>query len=127
MAAHGRMCLGGVVEHGRVGDDDGIYPQCGGGIDGTRPVGEASGLGIGVDRRQHPASALMGVANAFDEALLVEVEPGEVARVGVVAETQIDVVGTVIDGRLERRQAARRTHQLRFCGHSQPLKTRSPV
>jgi hypothetical protein len=64
----------------------------------------------------------VGVADAFGEALVVEVEPGEVARVGIVAKAEINVVGAVIDGRLERRQAAGRTNELRFCHSCDPLK-----
>jgi hypothetical protein len=92
-------------------------PSVGGLVHRCGPVGEAPGLGIGVDRGQHLAPALVGVADAFGDRLLVEVEPGEVARVGVVAKAEIDVVGAVVDRRLERRQAARRTHELRFCRH----------
>jgi hypothetical protein len=84
-----------------------------------RPVGEAPGLGIGVDGDEHLAPTLVGVADAFGDRLVVEVEAGEVARVGVVAKAEIDVVGAVIDRRLERREAACGTHQLRFdhCCH----------
>jgi hypothetical protein len=42
----------------------------------------------------------------FDHRLVIEIEAGEIARVGVVAVTEIDRVGAVVDRRLERRQAA---------------------
>jgi hypothetical protein len=54
----------------------------------------------------------VGVADAFGHGLRVEVEAGEIARVGVVLEAEIDGVGTVIDGCLERRQAAGRADEI---------------
>jgi hypothetical protein len=48
----------------------------------------------------------------FDHRLVVEIEAGEIARVGVVAVAEIDRVGAVVDCRLERRQAAGGTNQL---------------
>jgi hypothetical protein len=119
VAAQLRVGLGRVIEHRRVGDDYRIHAQLGGLVHRCRPVGEAPCLGIGVDGDEHLAPALVGVADAFGDRLVVEVEAGEVARVGVVAKAEIDVVGAVIDRRLERRKAARRTYQLRF-GHCCP-------
>jgi hypothetical protein len=110
VAAHLRIRLRRVVEHGRVGDDDGVDAQRRSLVHRGGPVGEAPGLGIGVDCGQDLAPLLVRVMDAFGQALLVEVEPGKVARVGVVAEAEIDVVGAVIHRRLERREAARRTH-----------------
>jgi hypothetical protein len=47
----------------------------------------------------------------FDHRLAVEIEAGEVARVGVVAVAEVDRVGAVVDCRLECRQAAGGTNQ----------------
>jgi hypothetical protein len=110
------MGPGSVFEHRRVGDDHRIDAELGGAVHRGRPVGEAPGLRVGVDGDEHLASALVGVADALGDGLVVEVEPSEIARVGVVAEPEIDVVGAVIDRRLERCEAARRTYELRF-GH----------
>ena len=52
--------------------------------DGIRDLVRSRGLGD-VYKRQ----ALVGVADAFGEALVVEVEPGEVARIGIVAKAEI--------------------------------------
>ena len=48
----------------------------------------------------------MGVVDALDHGFVVEVQAGEIARVGVVLVAEIDGIGTVIDRRLEGRQAA---------------------
>ncbi|MEZ5608280.1 MAG: hypothetical protein R3E52_14475 [Burkholderiaceae bacterium] len=48
----------------------------------------------------------MGVGNAALYGGLVEVQAGKVARVGGVAQAQVDAVGAMVDGGLERRQAA---------------------
>jgi hypothetical protein len=57
-----------------------------------------------------------GRSDAFDHRLVIEIQAGEIARVGVVAVAEIDRVGAVVDRRLERRQAAGGTNQLGNCG-----------
>jgi hypothetical protein len=48
----------------------------------------------------------VSVRDAFLGTLAVEVEPGEVAGVGVVAKADVDRAGTVVDGGFQGRQAA---------------------
>ncbi len=55
----------------------------------------------------------MGIAQAFRGLRLVEVEAGKGARVGVVAKAHVDGIGAVVDGGLQRRQAARRADQIK--------------
>ncbi len=56
------------------------------------------------------------MTDAFLHRRVVEIQPTEVARVGGVLEAEIDAVGTIVDSRLERRQAAGRAHQFNL-GH----------
>ena len=51
-------------------------------------------------------AARVGVLDALDHRLLIEVEPGEIARVGVVLVAEIHRVSAIIDGSLEGGQAA---------------------
>ena len=105
------MTFAGVVEKADVGEDNGIDAERGGAVDGLVPVGLAPRLREGVDRYQHVFAARVGVADAFDHRFLVEVEAGEIARVGVVTVAEIDRIGAIIDRGLERRQAAGRADQ----------------
>ena len=54
---------------------------------------------------------VVSITDAFLQPGVVEVEAGEVACVGVVLEAGIDAIGTVVDGSLERRQAAGRADE----------------
>ena len=47
----------------------------------------------------------MGVADTFDERLLVKVEPGKVACVGIVLVAEINRIGTIIDSGFQGGQA----------------------
>ena len=53
----------------------------------------------------------MRVADALTGFGKIEIEAGEVARVGAVAKADVDRVGAVIDGGLQRRQAAGRADE----------------
>lgn len=106
MQAQAGVALGGIVEQADVGKDHCIHAQSGGTIDGALPVGHAAGLGEGVDRHQHLAAARLRVADAFAQGLVVEVEPGEIARVGVVPVAEVDRISAVVDCRLQGGQAA---------------------
>ena len=48
----------------------------------------------------------MGIVDPFDHGLAVEIQAGEITRVGVVFVAEIDRVRTVVDGRLQCRKAA---------------------
>ena len=78
------MALAGVVQEADIGEDHRIDAEIGGAVDGAVPVGLAAGLREGVDRHQHVLAARMGVVDSFDHRLLIKIEAGKVARVGVV-------------------------------------------
>ena len=94
-----------------VGKDQGIDAEFRRTVDRSRPVLPVCGLGIGVERQQYFAPAFMGIAHAFAHGFGVEVQAGEVARIGGVLEAQVDTVCAIVDRRLERRQAACRADQ----------------
>jgi hypothetical protein len=50
--------------------------------------------------------------DALAQLRIVEIQAGEVARVGVVLEAGVDAVGAVVDGGLEGGQGAGRTEEL---------------
>ncbi|MNT81667.1 hypothetical protein D3C72_2212850 [compost metagenome] len=60
----------------------------------------------------------MGVAHALGDGLLVEIEAGEIARIGGVAKTQVDGIGAIVDGRFQGRQAAGGADQFQRSGHA---------
>ena len=101
-----RVAVTGVIKQSNVRQDNCVYPEVDRSIHGLLPFGGASGLREGVDRHQHFAALGVGVTNAFNHGLLIEIQTGEVTGVGVVLETEVNRVGAVIDSRLERRQAA---------------------
>ena len=57
----------------------------------------------------------MRIAQAFAGGRFVEIESGEIARVGVVAKSEVDAVGAAVDRSAERGQCTRRTDEL-YCG-----------
>ncbi len=105
------MALAGVVEQADVGEDHRVDAEICGAVDGTVPVSLAPRLREGVDRHQHVLAARMGVVDALDHRLLIKIEAGEVARVGVVLIAEVHGVGPVIDRSLERRQTAGGTNE----------------
>jgi len=76
------------------------------------PAVHRARLGIGVEGHQDLAPLRLGIADALAQRGLVEVAAGEVARVGVVLEAEVDRVGALVDGGLEGRQAAGRADEL---------------
>src|SRR5690606_2643871 len=58
------------------------------------------------------AAARMRVGDATPQFLLVEVQAGERARVGLVAEARVDRIGARVDRGLQGRQVACGTYQL---------------
>jgi hypothetical protein len=102
----------GVVEQTDVGQDHRIDAKRRRAIDGALPVGRSSRLGEGIDRHQNLAVTRLGVADTFDHRLVVEIQAGEIACIGVVAVAKIDRIGAMVDRRLERRQTASGTDQV---------------
>ena len=105
------MALGGVAHQAGIGQDHRVYTQFGGVVDGALPARGSVSLRVGIDREQHFRAGGMGVAQTFSRARGVEVQAGEIARVGFVLETHVDPIGAVVHGRLERGQVASRADQ----------------
>ena len=108
------VALFGVGHQAGVGQNDGIYSQIGCAVDGQLPDCFTPRLRVGVERQQHLAAACMGVLQASDNGGRIKVQPGKVAGIGGIAKAQVHAVGTVIDRRLQRRQAACGANQLGF-------------
>ena len=118
-----RVALGGIAHQAGVGEDHRVYAEFGGAVDGALPARCGQALREGVDSEQHFRAVRMGVAQALARARGIEVEPGEIARVGLVFEAHVDPVGAVVHGGLERGQVARRADQFRN-GHDPARPTR---
>ncbi len=99
------MAAAGVVEQADIGQNRRIDTEFRRPIDGLVPVGLTSRLREGIDRHQDFLAALMRIADTFDERLLVKVEPGEVACVGIVLVAEINRIGTIIDSGFQGGQA----------------------
>ena len=112
MQAQPRVALAGVAQQPRVGQNHGIDPQRDGLIQRLLPALGLRRLRVGVDGQVHLAAARVRVGQAAGQGRRVEVQAGEVARIGGVAQPQIDRVGTVVHGLLERGQATGRADQI---------------
>ena len=102
----------GVLHQPGVGDDHRIDFELRRAVDCALCAFPAGELRVGVESEQHLPFAAVGVAYAFARADGIKIEPGEIARVGVVAKADVNAVGAVVDGGFKRGQAARRTHQI---------------
>ena len=107
-----RMGGRGVLHQPGIGDDHRIDFELRCAVDRALRALPRGELWVGVEREQHLPLAAVSVAYTFARAGRVEIEPGEVARVGVVAKADVNAVRAVIDGGLECGQTARRTHEI---------------
>ena len=112
-----RVTTAGIGEQTDVGHDHRVDAEFGGRVDRALPFGDAADLRKGVDGEQHFFAARLRVAQAFDQCFAIEIQAGEIARVGAVLEAEINRIGTVIDRRFQRRQTACRTNQFRQTMH----------
>ena len=101
-----RMFFAGVGHHGGVGHNHRVRAQIGSGVDGAPPAFHLPGLRVGVDGHQHLPPAVVGVAYAFDDGFLVEIQAGEIARVGRVFQPHVNRVRAVVHGGFQGGQVA---------------------
>ena len=92
---------GSVVEHANVGGDNRIEAGCGGAVDGLLPRRPTSRLRVGVQSQEGAAATRVRIGDTVMHVALAEIEPLEVARVGGVAESQVDRVRPGVDGGLQ--------------------------
>ena len=118
------MTIARVIEQADIGQDYCVNTEVDRSIHRLVPLGDAPGLREGIDREQYLAALGVGVANAFGHGFLVEIKAGKVAGVGVVFETEVNRIGTVIDGGLERRQAASWANEIGQGTHGGILKVK---
>ncbi len=102
----------GVGQHAGVGSDQGIHPECGGLVHRALPARPALRLGVSVDGDIELATALTDQLQARLQLAFVQVEPGEMAGIGVIAKAYVDGVRALLQGSLEGGQTARRTDQM---------------
>jgi hypothetical protein len=114
-----------VVHQAGIGEDHRIDAEGGGLVDRGRPARPVVGERKGIEGDQHLDAALVGVGDALLDAGVVEVEAGEVARVGGVAKAGIDAVGAVIDGDLQRREPAGGTDEFEWGSHGDSMSWRA--
>ena len=95
-----------VVEHAHVSADDRVDAERRGTIHGRLPVAEARRSRIGVERHVHQPPPGVGVGDAGAQVGLGEVQAGKRACIGLVAEADVDGVGTVVDRRDQGRRTA---------------------
>jgi hypothetical protein len=99
---------GRVVHDAGVGEYQGIDAECCGLVHGRLPARPACRLREGVDGDGHPGVTRTGIADALGEATVIEVQPREVARVGVIAEAAVHGIGAMVDRGFQCGQVAGR-------------------
>ena len=105
MELHVGMMAAGVIQHGEIGDDQGIGTERHSPVHGLLPSGIGARVGEGVDGDVQLAAVPVHIVHRLLQFAVREVEPGEVAGVGVILEADIDRIGPVIHGCLQCRQA----------------------
>lgn len=106
MQLHVGMAAAGIIEHGEIGDDQGIGTERHPFVHGLLPAGVGARVGKGIDGDVQLAAMLVDIVNRSFQLAVGEVEPGEVAGIGVILEADVDRIGPVIHGCLQCRQAA---------------------
>ncbi|MCY1539622.1 hypothetical protein D9M68_752170 [compost metagenome] len=110
------VALRGVAHEARVGQDHRVHAQVHRFVHRLAPALRLRGLGVGVERHEHLAVTRMRIGHAAGDRRVVEVQASEVARVGGVAQAQVDAVRAVVHRGLERGQAAGRADQVQGVG-----------
>ena len=102
-----------VVDQRSVGENQRVGSGGHGVVDAALPQIDRTGAHKSVQRDQDLDAALMGVDDALAHLGAVEIEAGEIAGVGFVAEAAIDRMSAGIDGRAQAGRRSCRTDQLR--------------
>ena len=100
----GGMALRAIPKQTSVGEDHRIHAQISSEVDRPMPTLQAARLRVGVDRQQHLAVGCMGIAQTFAGRGGIEVQSSEIARVGVIAQSDINSIGALIDRGIQRGQ-----------------------
>ncbi len=106
-----------IVHQAGIGEDHRIDAESGRLVDSGCPTRPVIGKGEGIQRHQYLDAALMRVGDALLHAGVVEIQAGEIARVGSIAKAGIDAVRAVIDSDFQRRQPAGGTDEFEIGGH----------
>jgi len=106
------MLAAGIIAEAHIGQDHRIGLQFGGVVHRLMPDLGRACAGEGVDGHQHLGATLMGIGDAVGQFRTAEIQAGEVAGVGLVAEADIDAVGPGIDGGLQGSRGAGGADQL---------------
>jgi hypothetical protein len=77
MQLHVGMAAAGIIEHGEVGDDQGIGPECGTLCPRPASSGHRSPVGKGVDGDVQLAAMLVDIVNRFSSLLSVKLSPAK--------------------------------------------------
>ena len=109
MELHVGMMAAGVIQHGEIGDDQGIGAEGHPAINRLFPSCIGTGMGKSVDGNMQFATMLMHIIHRLLQFAVGKVETGKVAGIGVILETDVNRIGPVIHGCFQCRQTACRT------------------
>ncbi|MNR28494.1 hypothetical protein D3C85_1458210 [compost metagenome] len=98
------MLLRCVGHQAGVGHDHCVGAQHGGGVHGAVPAVHLPHLRKGVDGEEHFRAARAGLRHARADVVLRKIQAAEVARVGGVAQPQVDGIRAVLQGHAQGRQ-----------------------
>ena len=105
-----------VIQHADVGGDHRVHAEFRRLIHGPLPAFPTGRLREGVERDEHPPILGVSVLHALSRRFGVEIQAGEMPGVGVIAEADVNRIGAVIHGGLQRGQVASGTDQFQGFG-----------
>ncbi|CSB80918.1 Uncharacterised protein [Vibrio cholerae] len=100
-----------ILQHGNIGNDQGINPEIGRLIYRVSPALETIRMGEGVECNMNFFIVVVHVIHRFFELFAAKIKAGKVASVGIIFETDINRIGTTINRCFQGRQISGRTEK----------------
>ena len=106
-----RISVGGIIQQAHIGQDNSVHAETCGAVHRPLPLLPAIRLRVGIDGTENSRAPEVRVLDTLGSAFVVEVQAGKLTGVGAVFKTEVDSVGTVINGGFQGREAAGRAHK----------------
>jgi len=90
--------LAGIIQNTHIRQDQGIDPVFRCLVHGGHPAFESFGLGKRVDRDKYFSAPIPGITHGLFERAAGKIQAGKMARIGIIVESDVDSVRTVVHG-----------------------------